>query len=270
MPEPLDTDDNPASATERPGTGGDALASFIDKWRARWPEWKVAEVFVPATQRETALAWAALQQELTDAAWGGSDLRPGEAKLAWWQEELVGWGRGARRHPLGAVLQRRPAAWSVLAASLPALLASRERPGSVDDAFASVAPFAEAVARIDADLFVDSTGGQAEPVGSAEVRLVAAGLLQSRLGQKDGQADAQAEVHAAAGVPLAVLARAGDADPLPIWAAQLRRQWPSSRPASRPRRIWAALAHARLGQSDPRQPRPSWKALLIAWRAARG
>ena len=264
MPEPVGANDNAASATERPAVGGDALASFIDKWRARWPEWRVAEVFVPAAQRETALAWAALQQELTDAAWGGSDPLPGEAKLAWWQEELAGWGRGARRHPLGAVLQRRSAPWAALAASLPSLLASRERPGSVDEAFAAVAPFAEAVARIDAGLFAYSTGGQAGAVDSVEVRLVAAVLLQSRLGRTDAQTD----IHAA-GVPLAVLARAGDADPLPIWAAQLRRQWPSSRPASRPRRIWAALAHDRLGQADPARPRPSWKALLVAWRAAR-
>ncbi|MGQ4659689.1 phytoene/squalene synthase family protein [Lysobacter sp. F6437] len=263
----MGADDAAAPATARPDAGGDALASFIEKWRARWPEWRVAEVFIPAAQRETALAWAALQQELTDAAWGGSDPRPGEAKLAWWQEELAGWGRGARRHPLGAVLQRRPAAWATLAASLPSLLASRERPGSVEEAFAAVAPFAEAVARIDAGLFADSTGGKAEAVDSVEVRLVAAGLLQSRLGQTDALADIHA---AAAGVPLAVLARAGDADPLPIWAGQLRRQWPSSRPASRPRRIWAALAHDRLGQADPTQPRASWKALLVAWRAARG
>ena len=46
----------------------DASQSFIDKWRARWPEWAVAQVFVPATQRPTALAWASLLQELTDAA----------------------------------------------------------------------------------------------------------------------------------------------------------------------------------------------------------
>ena len=233
--------------------------SFLDKWRARWPEWTVAEVFVSAAQREAALAWASLQQELTDAAWSGGDPRPGEAKLTWWQEELVGWGRGARRHPLGAVLQRRPAAWAMLAASFPSLRASRERPGSVDEAFAIVAPFAEAVARIDAGLFGGSIGG---PVDPAEVRLVAAGLLQSRLLQADVDSGA-------GGVPLAVLARAGDADPRPIWAAQLHRQWPSRRSLIRPRRIWTALARARLGQADPARPQAAWKALLTAWRAAR-
>ena len=62
----------------------ESLDSFLDKWRTRWPEWAVAQAFVPPAQRDIALAWAALQQELTDAAWGGSDPRPGEAKLAWW------------------------------------------------------------------------------------------------------------------------------------------------------------------------------------------
>ena len=60
----------------------EALAGFTSKWRARWPEWRVAEVFVPAAERERAVAWFALRQELADAAWAGSGPRPGEAKLA--------------------------------------------------------------------------------------------------------------------------------------------------------------------------------------------
>ena len=126
----------------------EALDNFIGKWRARWPEWAVAEVFLPPAQRDLARAWATLQQELTDAAWGGSDPTPGEAKLAWWQEELAGWGRGARRHPLGTVLQRQPAPWAGLAATLPSLAASRDRPGTTEDAFASVRPFARAAAPV--------------------------------------------------------------------------------------------------------------------------
>ena len=55
----------------------DSLAGFTEKWRARWPEWRVAEVFVPVEQRERAIAWFALRQELADAAWGGNDPRPG-------------------------------------------------------------------------------------------------------------------------------------------------------------------------------------------------
>lgn len=253
MPASVDTGEDRGSGDE---SGGDALANFIAKWRARWPEWAVAEAFVPSSQRQTALAWATLQQELTDAAWGGSDPRPGEAKLGWWQEELAGWSRGARRHPLGRVLQRQPAPWSMLAAALPSLPASRERPGSADEAFAALAPFARAAARIDAILFAGPVDGAAD---DGEARPVAAALLLSRLAQDDGN-----------GIPLAVLARAGDADPRPIWARQLRERWPRERSATRPRRLWTALARARLEQPDPGQPRPAWKTLATTWRAARG
>ncbi len=230
---------------------GHALAGFVDKWRARWPEWTVAEVFVPLAQRGTALAWAALQQELTDAAWGGGDPRPGEAKLAWWQEELTGWSRGARRHPLGTVLQRQPASWSSLAAALPSLAASRQRPSSADEAFAALRPFAQALAASDAALF-DA------PAADDDAEVIAASLLQLRFVQAGAE-----------GAPLAALARAGDTDPRPIWAGQLRQRWPRQRATSRPRRLWAALAFARLGQPDPTRPLPLWKALPLAWRAAR-
>ena len=126
--------------------------SFIDKWLARWPEWAVAQVFVPPAQRRTLLAWAALQQELTDAAWGGQDARPGEAKLGWWQEELLGWSRGLRRHPLGSVLQGQIEDWQILANVLPALRDSRERPADAAEAFAQVEVVARAFAGIDAAL----------------------------------------------------------------------------------------------------------------------
>lgn len=256
MPEPTGRQPFPADGNlagdEVPGDGPAVPADFTDKWRARWPEWTIAEVFVPAAKRETTLAWAALQQELTDAAWGGSDPRPGEAKLAWWQEELAGWRRGARRHPLGSVLQRQSAPWAMLATALPSLAASRERPSSADEAFATLMPLARAFAAIDTMLF-DA------PAADGDAGLVAASLLQSRFGQPGAE-----------GAPLAVLARAGDSDPRPIWAAQLRQRWPRHRAGSRPRRLWSALARARLDLPDPVQPLPFWKTLPIAWRAARG
>ena len=59
-----------------------APAEFIAKWREHWPEWSVAETFVPEEQREVAAAWFALRHELTEAAWGGGDPRPGEATAA--------------------------------------------------------------------------------------------------------------------------------------------------------------------------------------------
>lgn len=232
----------------------DPLTSFLDKWRARWPEWVIASVFVPVGERETALAWAALQQELIDAAWGGSDARPGEAKLAWWQEELQGWSLGRRRHPLGVVLQKQPAPWTALAATLPSLGASRERPRDIADAFSGLQPFGAAVARIDAVLAATAAGQEA-----SHAPLVVASALQARFVQPG-------DSH----VPLDVLARAGTtADPAALWRRQLLAAWPESAAAPRLRRLWASLARARLTQADPTVPLPPWRALPAAWRAAR-
>ena len=87
---------DPMATTAMDGARG--AGDFVAKWRARWPEWAIAEVFVPPSRREIAQAWMTLLQELGDAAWGGADVRPGEAKLTWWAEELLGWSRGARPH----------------------------------------------------------------------------------------------------------------------------------------------------------------------------
>lgn len=104
----------------------DALDSFVGKWRSRWPEWSIAETFLPPAQRGQVVAWFALLQELHEAAWAGVEAAPGLAKLAWWQEELGGWSRGARRHPLGQVLQRMEADWGGLGLALASLPATRD------------------------------------------------------------------------------------------------------------------------------------------------
>ncbi|MEO6170623.1 MAG: phytoene/squalene synthase family protein [Lysobacter sp.] len=244
---PLDAE-RPADARD---DGSAALADFTGKWQARWPEWRIAEVFVAADQRATALAWATLQQELVEAAWGGSDPRPGVAKLGWWQEELSGWARGARRHPIGTVLQPHAAPWPSLAAALPALADSRERPASVDDAFAAIHSFATAVADIDRAL-LGSDGDLSDPL------LVAACLLQSRM------------VHGGdAHVPLDMLARAGSGDAVATWAAQLEQRWPREPAGIRVRRLWAALAYRRLRVRPLSTPLPLWQVLWVSWRAAR-
>ncbi|GHA73663.1 phytoene/squalene synthase family protein [Cognatilysobacter bugurensis] len=235
-----------------PATASDELEGFVGKWRARWPEWPLAEVFVQREQRPVALAWAALQQELLDAAWGGSDARPGELKLAWWMEELAGWGQGRRRHPLGRVLQREPAPWPVLAAALPALARSRERPLDADDAFAAVEPAAIAAAQVEHALF-----GAGDSDGTS--RLIAASWLAARA---RGEGDAA--------VPLALLGANGDsAAAQNAWRGQLAARWPQMhRGAPRVRRLWASLARLRLTDSRD-TPLPAPRVLWDAWRAAR-
>ena len=227
----------------------DASQSFIDKWRARWPEWAVAQVFVPATQRPIALAWASLLQEFTDAAWGGSDARPGEAKLAWWSEELQGWAQGRRRHPLGTHLQRQPAPWAQLASALPGLRDSRERPRDRDEAMAALQPFARAVAATEAVLF--------EGPFDTAIPAITVSLLHARLADMGESA-----------VPLGLLAVAGERGPLGAWGLELLTHWPVTA-GSRPRRLWSALARQRLSRGDAALPLPPWATLLTAWRSAR-
>lgn len=224
-----------------------ALEAFIDKWRARWPEWRIVEVFVPASQRDTALAWFALLQELTDAAWSGEDSTPGLAKLAWWQEELQGWSQGRRRHPLGAALQSRPAPWMALAAALPALRSHRELPHSMGDVFVGMHAFADPAAGVEDVLF--------------DTHLTAPDLVAATL----------LAAHPA-------LCAAGHERLL----TTLLSQWPAVR-GPRVRRIVSTLAHARLKpvrrkhgrkhvppEHASSQPLPPWRALWLAWHAARG
>ncbi|MBB1060569.1 phytoene/squalene synthase family protein [Marilutibacter spongiae] len=232
-----------------------ALESFVAKWRERWPEWNVMEVFVPAAQRPLALAWAALLQELTDAAWRGEDARPGEAKLAWWQEELQGWSLGRRRHPLGLALQKQPAPWDALATALPGLVGSRERPRDMAEAYDGLAAFSAAVVDVERVLLPAAVAAAAD---EAERDAVSAVLLQSRC-MLPGDAH----------VPMAVFARAGEGDPVAIWRQQLRQRWPAQPPAGLPRRLWSRLARARLRQADPARPLKPWSAVLLGWRAAR-
>lgn len=231
--------------------------SFIGKWRARWPEWRVAEAFLPRDARAAWLAWFALRQELADAAWAGADPRPGEAKLAWWAEELQGWAQGRRRHPLGAGLQALPAPWTRMAAALPALAAARERATDLAEATTMLAPFADAVAAVDAVL-----AGEPDAPGAATI---AFGLLGQRALLGDDNA-----------VPLQVRARMGaDAsarDESIAWMRELLEQWPSLR-GSRAGRVHAALVRERLrlcaAGADGGRPLPHWRTLVSSWRAAR-
>ena len=208
-----------------------SLESFTAKWRSRWPEWAIAEAFVPPSQREVAVAWFALLQELMDAAWAGGDPAPGIAKLAWWREELRGWSRGRRRHPLGIALQRQAAPWPVLEAALDDLRNNRDPPSGARTALKSLQAFASAASKIEEALFASADDTDA----------IAACLLSCH-----PQWMAEAGRHA---------------DLLALWP----RGW-----GSRPRRIATALARGRVRKGAwPPAALPPWSTLWLAWRAAR-
>lgn len=223
----------------------DALQGFLDKWRAQWPEWALAETFVPEALRERAQAWFALREELSEAAWSGEDPLPGDAKLGWWAEELQGWSRGIRRHPLGLTLQKLPAPWGGLAACLPALRASRSRPASLEAAMFALEPYAEAMAGVAQQLF--------HAAAPAPARNVVISLLSERvLRHPDGV------------TPL------GDLD-VRGWARGLLAQWPPPGDGTRPGRIHAAMVRGRLQRYAAGKPPAMSRlgALLAAWQAAR-
>lgn len=218
------------------------LEDFLDKWRGRWPEWRIAQVFVPEAQRPLAEAWFALLQEWTDAAWAGEDPTPGAAKLGWWQEELRGWSKGLRRHPLGRVLQKQASPWPVLADALPALRTVREPLrawASPDEARAALRPLADTLSACEAVLF-------AGPAGEGDAfSILAAHALWHR--EDDGSAG-----------------RARD------WAGVLAA-CRAARAGTRPRRIHDALTTgrlARLAKSGDITALPPLAALWRSWRAA--
>ncbi len=218
-----------------------ALEAFLEKWRARWPEWAIAEGFLAPAERPLAQAWLALRAELLEAAWGGEDPTPGAAKLGWWEEELRGWARGARRHPLGLTLQKQPLDWVALAAALPVLRLRRVPEGDRAVTLAGRMPLAAVLAPLSARVFVGGAGASAEAL--REALLVEWVLL---LPQR--------------GVPAAGTA-------LPDLLAL-----PALRAGARAERIHAALVRARLRRiaGGRRPPIPAPVALLAAWRGARG
>jgi hypothetical protein len=237
---------------------GESATAFADKWQQRWPEWRIAEVFIATPQRERSLAWFALRQELLDAAWGGSDPRPGEAKLAWWAEELDGWVRGRRRHPLGITLQRHAAPWSQLAMAAASLPPTRDAAIDTDAAAAALTPFAQATTGIDAVLF-----GMATPALAADA---IPGLLAEKLFLlADGAAPLQLRARMGEQTAEHAVARA--------WAIELLqvKQGPGG---SRPARVLAAMERQRLQRFARGAPLleagPRWATLWEAWRAARG
>lgn len=246
-------------------TGSDALEGFLDKWRARWPEWPVAEAFVPPAQRATAVAWFALLQEFEDAMNIAGDPLPADAKLAWWGEELRDWSRRRSRHPLGRVLEPLSAPWNELADALPVLIEARAQPADEAAAFAQWAEFARALGAVEDAVFAvaggASTGGATEGGGraaQARSEAIAAQWLAARL------------LAAGAAAAPASLAQSSAA-----WAGRLRQRWPARIAAAPvPGRLRSALGRARLRSLrdgvEGVPPLSPLRTLWLGWRAARG
>ena len=237
-------------------TAPTALDSFLDKWRTRWPEWAVGEVFVPAVLRERAVAWFALQQEFDDILNIAGDPLPADAKLGWWGTELRDWAGRRSRHPLGRLLEPVAAPWAGLADALPDLVAARARPADGAAGFAALARYAAALAAVEACVLEGPAPGP---------RAVAAQVLATRLAEAG--LDAVPRSLQPASEDAAGRERARQA-----WAGELLDGWPVHGGGPLPRRIWSALArqrlqplaHGRVAQPGRQPLRTLWR----AWRAA--
>ncbi|MBD9477766.1 squalene/phytoene synthase family protein [Pseudoxanthomonas sp. PXM02] len=227
-----------------------ALDSFLQKWRARWPEWSVAEIFVAPARRDIAVAWFALLQEFDDVLNVSGDPLPADAKLAWWSEELRGWANQRSRHPLGRRLEPERAAWGQLADALPTLVAARTQPVDEQAAFAALAAYGDAVAAVEGAVL----GRAPTP------RAVIAQMLATRLAEAGSAAVPGRDAGAEAG--------------LRGWAMTLQQAWGNPRHGARERRILSAYARARLhrhARQGAPAPLPGQARLLFTgWRAARG
>jgi hypothetical protein len=153
--------------------------------------------------------------------------------LAWWQEELRAWAKGARRHPLGALLQPAAVPWPALADAM-TVLRHRELPARPEQALEALQPLAEACAAVEAALF-----------GAPSLPPIAARSLLAESAVRSGGA-------------------AG--------ASALLRSWPSDRVPARALRLHARLLRLRLQHAagDGRwAPISRWRTLWNAWRTAR-
>jgi hypothetical protein len=234
-------------------TTSSALDSFLDKWRTRWPEWSVAEPFVPEAQRTLVVAWFTLLQEFDDILNTSGDPMPADAKLAWWGEELRSWAGQRSRHPLGRLLEPVRAPWTALADALPDLVEARAAAPDPAQALKVLQPYAAAVAAVEAVMFDTPTRGD-----------VATPVLVQTLAQRLNAAGVAA-------VPRSLLA-AGDGDASQRWGQQLLARWPARVPGPRARRMYASLARARLQASaQGRELKVTpMRTLLRTWWAGRG
>ncbi|MHB8308815.1 MAG: phytoene synthase [Metallibacterium sp.] len=125
----------------------EVAASFVQQWRAARPLRDLALRFLPADETGVPLLLA-LESELFGILHAIAAAQVAGAKLAWWAEELAGFGTPAARHPLSLALAADARAARVPVALWPqaavSLLHALEAPASAD--FAAQLQVAEAMA----------------------------------------------------------------------------------------------------------------------------
>ena len=236
----------------------DALHSFIDKWRARWPEWaRRARCSCRATQRDTALAWVVVAAGTHRCRLGRQRPAAGRGQAGLVGGGTAGLGAGPPPAPARACALQTPAG-AVGAAGRGACrrCATAANGRSMrDEAVATLrAVRAKPSAAIEA-------GAVRRPVAAADRRRSppACCMRGSRT------------IRARRPCRCRLLAAAGERGPPSAWGRELLARWPATA-GTRPRRPAGgagAGAPARSGDAARAACRRA-AALLTAWRAARG
>ena len=241
-----------------------ALQGFVEKWLAREPEMAVCEVFCPRQQRALFRAWGALSAELADCMFELADANVARTKLAWWGDDLAAGVNG--RHPLTRAIFASPAAartqpeqWRTLALSAIELTDSGNAPATLEAALAELQPIAAAVSDLEAALFLVPENPCAQALHFQLER-----SLRAWLGAWPDRAR----------IPLNMRDASGAAD-LRRYAAALLAAWPSDLSGGLITVFRSYVGRVRVRclvrHADPARALPirAWRAVLLAWRAAR-
>jgi hypothetical protein len=222
-----------------------AAASYVASWRQRQPEMALLEPFCPPAQRPLLNAWGALTHQLTVALFDPADAMVARTKLVWWGEDLA----GEPRHPVARALQQAAGAaevpaddWRQLVRAAIGLADAQREAGGPRLPGSEAHAYGARLASIEVRLF----GAPSDPAA------IQAGLGLETLLRAAPPAD---DAVAVAGELLATTAQPG---PLNLFRGgrlafdrwQLGRLAAGSAPSVLPRL-------------------PAWRALLLAWRAAR-
>ncbi|MFT3806512.1 phytoene/squalene synthase family protein [Arenimonas sp.] len=247
----------------------EVLPHFFAKWQAREPEMAIAEVFVPAIEKQRFRAWGALLHELRETLFELSDARVSDVKTAWWAEELIGIEQGRARHPLSALLAELRAPWTALGRSLLEPASVGLRASSTEEAVRALLPLAQAVIAVEEAIFPGATDSAV-----ATRALVVHWLLQrlpAGLAAED-QARIPMHLYARHGLTAAQVGEGRGEVLLRDWAGELTSTLPEVAGAAPLRRFRAAFDRARLARLAAGQgfamPSPIGT-LWRAWRAAR-
>ena len=216
----------------------------LQKWRDRWPQWAIADVFIAPAQRLTAQAWFSVLMEWEDLLNQPSEQPIIAIKLDWWQHELAQWATQRSSHPIAPLLMGLDAPWQLLAETLSDLTALASVPSTLAQAEASLARVLDAMVAVEMRLFPGEKG--------CDRRLLLLHWLEARC--RFGTA--------AAGMSVAT------------WRRVLLDAWPDAPQSERPRRLLSTLTRQRLQRAirseDGAHPRTDGRLHLLwsCWRSA--